>query len=81
VLNNLSGIDQCKDDGYLKELKDQEGEGCHIWGQLTVSTKSGLGHMRCTGAGARGWWALCAGGSRRLVAQQQNKPAIAETAL
>jgi hypothetical protein len=36
VLNNLSGIEQCKDDGYLKALKEQEGEGCHIWGQLTV---------------------------------------------
>lgn len=37
VLNNLSGIEQCKDDGYLNSIKEQEGEGCHIWGQLTVS--------------------------------------------
>lgn len=36
VLNNLSGIEQCKNDGYLQSLKDQEGEGCHIWGMLTV---------------------------------------------
>lgn len=36
VLNNLSGIEQCKNDDYLKALKEQEGEGCHLWGQLTV---------------------------------------------
>jgi hypothetical protein len=43
VLNNLSGIEQCKDDGYLKALKEQEGEGCHIWGQLTVSVAAAVG--------------------------------------
>jgi hypothetical protein len=43
VLNNLSGIEQCKDDGYLKALKEQEGEGCHIWGQLTVSVAAVIG--------------------------------------
>lgn len=37
VLNNLSGIEQCKDDGYLKSVEEQKGEGCHVWGQLTVS--------------------------------------------
>jgi hypothetical protein len=36
VLNNLSGIEQCKNDGYLTALKEQDGEGCHIWGMLTV---------------------------------------------
>ncbi len=38
VLNNLSGIEQCKDDGYLKSVEEQKGEGCHVWGQLTVSS-------------------------------------------
>lgn len=45
VLNNLSGIEQCKDDGYLNAVKEQEGEGCHIWGQLTVNKVAGNFHF------------------------------------
>lgn len=45
MLTNLSGIDQCKNDDYLKTLKEQEGEGCHVWGQLTVNKVAGNFHF------------------------------------
>jgi hypothetical protein len=37
VLNNVQNIEQCKDDGYLQMINEQQGEGCHMWGHLSVS--------------------------------------------
>lgn len=37
VLSNAGTIEQCKDDTYLQAIKDQAGEGCRVWGHLSVS--------------------------------------------
>lgn len=39
VLNNVQNIEQCKDDGYLQMINEQQGEGCHMWGHLSVSSR------------------------------------------
>lgn len=30
-------IDQCAKEGYVTKLKEQEGEGCHMWGHLQIN--------------------------------------------
>lgn len=30
-------IDQCAKEGYITKLKEQEGEGCNMWGTLNVN--------------------------------------------
>ena len=30
-------IDQCAKEGYVTKLKEQEGEGCHMWGSLQIN--------------------------------------------
>eukprot|EP00879_Flechtneria_rotunda_P009695 GHRR01010144.1.p1 GENE.GHRR01010144.1~~GHRR01010144.1.p1 ORF type:complete len:313 (+),score=78.67 GHRR01010144.1:280-1218(+) len=45
VLSNIGNIEQCKDDTYLQSIKEQEGEGCHIWGQLSVNKVAGNFHF------------------------------------
>jgi hypothetical protein len=57
VLNNLSGIEQCKNDGYLQGIKEQEGEGCRVWGVLTVRRKRR--GCRAGGCGVAGAVSLC----------------------
>jgi endoplasmic reticulum-Golgi intermediate compartment protein 3 len=36
VMTNLASVVQCKDDDYLAAITQQEGEGCHMWGHLSV---------------------------------------------
>jgi hypothetical protein len=43
VLNNMHNIEQCKDDGYLQMINEQQGEGCHMWGHLSVSCRQAGG--------------------------------------
>ena len=31
------GIEQCAKEGYITKLKEQEGEGCHMWGQVLIN--------------------------------------------
>jgi hypothetical protein len=40
VLNNVQNIEQCKNDGYLQMINEQQGEGCHMWGHLSVSSRA-----------------------------------------
>lgn len=30
-------IDQCAKEGFMTRMKEQEGEGCHLWGTLAVN--------------------------------------------
>lgn len=41
VLSNIHTIAQCKDDNYLQTITEQQGEGCHMWGHLSVSSWMG----------------------------------------
>ncbi|KAF6253121.1 endoplasmic reticulum vesicle transporter-domain-containing protein [Scenedesmus sp. NREL 46B-D3] len=45
VLNNVQNIEQCKDDSYLQMVNEQQGEGCHIWGHLSVNKVAGNFHF------------------------------------
>eukprot|EP00878_Enallax_costatus_P011895 GHUV01012419.1.p1 GENE.GHUV01012419.1~~GHUV01012419.1.p1 ORF type:complete len:384 (+),score=81.13 GHUV01012419.1:266-1417(+) len=45
VLNNVNSIEQCKDDGYLQSINEQQGEGCHVWGHLSVNKVAGNFHF------------------------------------
>lgn len=45
VLNNVQNIEQCKDDGYLQMINEQQGEGCHMWGHLSVNKVAGNFHI------------------------------------
>eukprot|EP00882_Tetradesmus_deserticola_P010657 GHRQ01011257.1.p1 GENE.GHRQ01011257.1~~GHRQ01011257.1.p1 ORF type:complete len:399 (+),score=139.27 GHRQ01011257.1:579-1775(+) len=45
VLNNAQNIEQCKDDSYLQMIHEQQGEGCHIWGHLSVNKVAGNFHF------------------------------------
>ncbi|KAF8069699.1 ergic3 [Scenedesmus sp. PABB004] len=45
VLTNMATIAQCKDDGYLAAINDQAGEGCHMWGHITVNKVAGNFHF------------------------------------
>lgn len=45
MLQKLSEVDQCKHDVYLDGVKEQEGEGCHVWGKLEVNKVAGNFHF------------------------------------
>lgn len=44
-LPNLDLIDQCKREGYLQKIKDEEGEGCNMHGFLEVKKVAGSFHF------------------------------------
>eukprot|EP00891_Asterochloris_glomerata_P002898 jgi/Astpho2/2898/e_gw1.00050.129.1_t len=39
------GIEQCAKEGFSKALQDQAGEGCHMWGVLSVNKVAGNFHF------------------------------------
>jgi len=45
ALQSYSGIDQCEKEGFHNEIKEQEGEGCHVWGTLSVNKVAGNFHF------------------------------------
>lgn len=34
-------MEQCQHDSYLEGVKEQQGEGCHLWGSLEVNKVRG----------------------------------------
>ncbi|GMI90594.1 hypothetical protein like AT1G36050 [Hibiscus trionum] len=44
-LSNPNLIDQCKREGFLQRIKDEEGEGCNIYGSLEVNKVAGNFHF------------------------------------
>ncbi|XAR49448.1 hypothetical protein NMG60_11032663 [Bertholletia excelsa] len=44
-LTNPDMIDQCKREGFVQKIKDEEGEGCNIHGSLEVSKVAGNFHF------------------------------------
>ncbi|GLT93829.1 hypothetical protein SLE2022_116030 [Rubroshorea leprosula] len=45
ALSNVDLIDQCKREGFLQRVKDEEGEGCNIYGFLEVNRVAGNFHF------------------------------------
>eukprot|EP00199_Chlamydomonas_sp_CCMP681_P001880 CAMPEP_0119106818 /NCGR_PEP_ID=MMETSP1180-20130426/6334_1 /TAXON_ID=3052 ORGANISM="Chlamydomonas cf sp, Strain CCMP681" /NCGR_SAMPLE_ID=MMETSP1180 /ASSEMBLY_ACC=CAM_ASM_000741 /LENGTH=357 /DNA_ID=CAMNT_0007092209 /DNA_START=168 /DNA_END=1241 /DNA_ORIENTATION=- len=45
ALSNVEHIDQCKHDAYMESIVDQKGEGCRMWGHLTVNKVAGNFHV------------------------------------
>ncbi|XP_051139244.1 uncharacterized protein LOC127257024 [Andrographis paniculata] len=45
ALSNPDLIDQCKREGFLQKIKDEEGEGCNIYGFLDVNKVGGNFHF------------------------------------
>ncbi|XP_042017589.1 endoplasmic reticulum-Golgi intermediate compartment protein 3-like [Salvia splendens] len=45
ALSNPDLIDQCKREGFLQKIKDEEGEGCNIYGFLDVNKVAGNFHF------------------------------------
>eukprot|EP00249_Psilotum_nudum_P012806 c23998_g1_i1 orf=473-1633(-) len=45
ALTNSELIDQCKREGWLQRIKDEEGEGCNIFGSLEVNKVAGNFHF------------------------------------
>ncbi|XP_021639142.2 uncharacterized protein LOC110634443 isoform X2 [Hevea brasiliensis] len=45
ALSNPDMIDQCKREGFLQKIKDEEGEGCNIYGFLEVNKVAGNFHF------------------------------------
>ncbi|XP_042056935.1 endoplasmic reticulum-Golgi intermediate compartment protein 3-like [Salvia splendens] len=45
ALSNPDMIDQCKREGFLQKIKDEEGEGCNIYGFLDVNKVAGNFHF------------------------------------
>ena len=41
------GIEQCAKEGFSKALQDQAGEGCHMWGVLSVNKVSSVHTISC----------------------------------
>ena len=41
-MGNTDHVVQCQHDGYLESIKEERGEGCHMWGKLEV-------WVRCVG--------------------------------
>ncbi|KAE8682200.1 Endoplasmic reticulum-Golgi intermediate compartment protein 3 [Hibiscus syriacus] len=41
----LDLIDQCKREGFLQQIKDEEGEGCNIYGSLEINKVAGNFHF------------------------------------
>ncbi|KAL3538628.1 hypothetical protein ACH5RR_001994 [Cinchona calisaya] len=44
-LTNADMIDQCKREGFIQQIKDEEGEGCNIHGSLEVNKVAGNFHF------------------------------------
>lgn len=44
-MSNPDLIDQCKREGFLQRIKDEEGEGCNIYGFLEVNKVAGNFHF------------------------------------
>ncbi|KAH7331842.1 hypothetical protein KP509_20G053000 [Ceratopteris richardii] len=44
-VTNPDLIDQCKREGWLQKIKDEEGEGCNIYGSLEVNKVAGNFHF------------------------------------
>ncbi|GMY33978.1 endoplasmic reticulum-Golgi intermediate compartment protein 3-like isoform X1, partial [Fagus crenata] len=44
-LTNMDMIDQCKREGFIQKIKDEEGEGCNIYGSLEVNKVAGNFHF------------------------------------
>ncbi|XP_057488856.1 uncharacterized protein LOC130774830 [Actinidia eriantha] len=44
-MTNPDLIDQCKREGFVQKVKDEEGEGCNIHGSLEVSKVAGTFHF------------------------------------
>ncbi|KAI3978513.1 hypothetical protein MKX01_015688 [Papaver californicum] len=44
-LGNPELIDQCKREGFIQQIKDEEGEGCNIYGFLEVNKVAGNFHF------------------------------------
>ena len=38
------GIEQCAQEGFSKALQEQAGEGCHMWGAISIN-KVGAGRV------------------------------------
>ncbi|KAK8692291.1 hypothetical protein V6N13_075759 [Hibiscus sabdariffa] len=45
AFSNPNMIDQCKREGFLQKIKDEEGEGCNIYGSLEVNKVAGNFHF------------------------------------
>lgn len=45
ALTNPDLIDQCKREGWLQKIKDEEGEGCNVYGSLEVNKVAGNFHF------------------------------------
>jgi len=45
ALSNPDVIDQCKREGFLQRIKDEEGEGCNIYGFIEVNKVAGNFHF------------------------------------
>ncbi|KAM7253155.1 hypothetical protein ACFE04_025773 [Oxalis oulophora] len=45
AVTNPDMIDQCKREGFLQSIKDEEGEGCNIYGFLEVNKVAGNFHF------------------------------------
>ncbi|KAK9023870.1 hypothetical protein V6N11_004063 [Hibiscus sabdariffa] len=45
AVSNPDLIDQCKREGFLQKIKDEEGEGCNIYGFLEVNKVAGNFHF------------------------------------
>ncbi|KAL5857297.1 hypothetical protein ACOSQ3_004755 [Xanthoceras sorbifolium] len=45
AMTNADLIDQCKREGFIQKIKDEEGEGCHIYGSLEVNKVAGNFHF------------------------------------
>lgn len=50
ALANVDHIEQCAHDAYTEAIKEQAGEGCHMWGMLEVRGARGA-----EGGCRRGW--------------------------
>mmetsp|Transcript_83 Transcript_83/g.185 ORF Transcript_83/g.185 Transcript_83/m.185 type:complete len:388 (-) Transcript_83:488-1651(-) len=45
ALISQAGISQCEEEGFYSAIKEQEGEGCHIWGTIAVNKVAGNFHF------------------------------------
>lgn len=45
ALTNVDLIDQCKREGFIQKIKDEDGEGCNIEGSLEVNKVAGNFHF------------------------------------
>jgi len=45
AFSNVEGIEQCQKEGWTQKMKDQQGEGCQIYGYLLVNKVAGNFHF------------------------------------